>query len=103
MTEERFAPQVQELKLFAEVLEFLINCSLCPVPPTALEAEVLTVPECPAAAAPYFVPTALAASPAEAEAAEAPQGTTALICRAFIDRQQGTRGMCLFPHHLIQQ
>ncbi|XP_048807863.1 microtubule-associated protein 4 isoform X9 [Lagopus muta] len=44
-----------------------------PVPPTALEAEVLTVPECPAAAAPYFVPTALAASPAEAEAAEAPQ------------------------------
>ncbi|XP_040552406.1 microtubule-associated protein 4 isoform X14 [Gallus gallus] len=44
-----------------------------PVPPAAPGAEVLTVPECPAAAAPYFVPTALAASPAEAKAAEAPK------------------------------
>ncbi|XP_048807856.1 microtubule-associated protein 4 isoform X3 [Lagopus muta] len=50
-----------------------------PVPPTALEAEVLTVPECPAAAAPYFVPTALAASPAEAEAAEAPQDAESVV------------------------
>ncbi|XP_072186535.1 microtubule-associated protein 4 isoform X3 [Excalfactoria chinensis] len=44
-----------------------------PVPPTAPGAEVLTVPECPAAAAPYFVPTALAASTVEAKAAEAPK------------------------------
>lgn len=44
-----------------------------PVPPTAPGAEVLTMPECPAAAAPYFVPTALATSPAEAEAAETPK------------------------------
>ncbi|XP_015708207.1 microtubule-associated protein 4 isoform X3 [Coturnix japonica] len=44
-----------------------------PVPPTAPGAEVLAMPECPAAAAPYFVPTALATSPAEAEAAETPK------------------------------
>uniref|UniRef100_A0A803YRD0 Microtubule-associated protein n=1 Tax=Meleagris gallopavo TaxID=9103 RepID=A0A803YRD0_MELGA len=45
-----------------------------PVPPAVPGAEVLTVPECPAAtAAPYFVPTALPASPAEAKAAEAPK------------------------------
>ncbi|XP_031464153.1 microtubule-associated protein 4 isoform X8 [Phasianus colchicus] len=44
-----------------------------PVSPAVPGAEVLTVPECPAAAAPYFVPTALAASPAEAKAAEAPE------------------------------
>jgi len=79
MTEERFASQGQQVKLFAELFEFFISCSLCPVPPAAPGAEVLTVPECPAAAAPYFVPTALAASPAEAKAAEAPKGNTALI------------------------
>ncbi|XP_040521407.1 microtubule-associated protein 4 isoform X27 [Gallus gallus] len=50
-----------------------------PVPPAAPGAEVLTVPECPAAAAPYFVPTALAASPAEAKAAEAPKDAESAV------------------------
>ncbi|XP_031464149.1 microtubule-associated protein 4 isoform X4 [Phasianus colchicus] len=50
-----------------------------PVSPAVPGAEVLTVPECPAAAAPYFVPTALAASPAEAKAAEAPEDAESVV------------------------
>ncbi|OXB69998.1 UNVERIFIED_CONTAM: hypothetical protein H355_003686 [Colinus virginianus] len=50
-----------------------------PVPSAAPGAEVLAVPERPAAAAPYFVPTALAASPEETKAAEAPKDAESVV------------------------
>ncbi|XP_042657892.1 microtubule-associated protein 4 isoform X4 [Tyto alba] len=45
-----------------------------PVPPTVTEAPQLNLPASPAAAAPGFVPTAVAASPGEAGAADGPKG-----------------------------
>ncbi|CAM9198956.1 unnamed protein product [Bubo scandiacus] len=45
-----------------------------PVPPTVTEATKLNWPEGPAAAAPDFAPTAVTASPGEAEATDGPKG-----------------------------
>ncbi|XP_021237808.1 microtubule-associated protein 4 isoform X2 [Numida meleagris] len=60
-----------------------------PVPPAAPEAEVLPVPEHPAATAPYFVPTALAASPEEAEAPAGAESVVASDATSISAEQAG--------------